>query len=300
MEKALFILGPTGVGKSEMAIRLAKEFDGEIISADSVQIFNGFDIGSAKITKQEMQGVVHHAIDICEPNQEFSVYDYVCLTRSLIADINKRGHLPIIVGGTGLYVKALLEGYNFGDANKHEDFRNELELYALAHGNLALWQKLESLDKAMAEKISPNNVKRIIRAIEIKTFGNSQTKVKTDIDFKAFALILDRQKLYERINKRVDIMIKCGLVKEVENLLNSGINENAQPMQAIGYKEIVAFIKGKTDLQTAIELVKQHSRNYAKRQFTFLRGMSQVQMLDVEKADAFEAIKEEVENWSEK
>lgn len=298
MDKAVFILGPTGTGKSDMAIKLAKVFNGEIISSDSVQIYKGFDIGSAKITKEEMQGVVHHAIDIVEPQEYFSVYDFVKFTREKIAEINKRGKLAIVVGGTGLYIKALCEGYDFGQADKNDEFRNKMAEISRQKGKLSLWQMLEQKNKELAQKIDFNNEKRVIRALELCEFGQKQDKNKCDFDYILLALTLDRQALYEKINKRVDIMIKNGLLQEVQGLLNKHISLDCQPMQAIGYKEIASYLQGKIDKARAIELVKQHSRNYAKRQETFLRGMSNVVYIDVaDKNKAFEKIKELTENF---
>ena len=297
MDKVVFILGPTGVGKSEFAIKLAKDFDGEIISSDSVQIFKGFDIGSAKICKDEMQGIVHHAIDICDPEEYFTVYDFVELTRQKITEINAKNKLAIVVGGTGLYIKALIDGYNFGQADKHDDFRENLKQLSAKEGSLILWQKLKRLNSNMAEKISPNDEKRLIRALEVCEFGEQQTKQDANFQYLLFALNLDRQKLYARINNRVDKMVDKGLIQEVENLLKSGISKQCQPMKAIGYKEIVAYLQGELDKFTAIELVKQHTRNYAKRQLTFLRGMSNVEFIDVEnKQLAYQKIKIKVSN----
>ncbi len=297
MDKVVFILGPTGVGKSEFAIKLAKDFDGEIISSDSVQIFKGFDIGSAKICKDEMQGIVHHAIDICDPEEYFTVYDFVELTRQKITEINAKNKLAIVVGGTGLYIKALIDGYNFGQADKHDDFRENLKQLSAKEGSLILWQKLKRLNSNMAEKISPNDEKRLIRALEVCEFGEQQTKQDANFQYLLFALNLDRQKLYARINNRVDKMVDQGLIVEVENLLKTGISKQCQPMKAIGYKEIVAYLQGELDKFTAIELVKQHTRNYAKRQLTFLRGMSNVEFIDVEnKQLAYQKIKIKVSN----
>lgn len=291
MDKAIFILGPTGVGKSDIGIWLALKLKGEIISSDSVQIYKGFDIGSAKITKEEMQGVKHYAIDIVEPNEYFSVYDYVEFTRQKIHEINEKGKVPIVVGGTGLYIKALIEGYNFGGTDKHDDFREKLKIKAENQGSQLLWNELEKKNPQMAEKISPNNTKRLIRALELCQFGSKLTKNKAEIQSLIFALNLDREILYDRINKRVDKMIEQGLFKEVENLLKQGVKVDSQPMRAIGYKEVVDFLNGSASAQTTIDLIKQHSRNYAKRQLTFLRGMENVIYVDaLDRKDAFNKI----------
>ncbi len=295
MNKVIFILGPTGVGKSDFAIKLAKDFNGEIISADSVQIFKGFDVGSAKIKKDEMHDIVHHAIDICNPEDYFTVYDYVELTRKKIVEINNKNMLAIVVGGTGLYIKALVEDYNFGSADKHDDFRTSMKELSSKKGTLSLWNLLNKKNPQMAKKISKNDEKRIIRALEVCEFGEEQKKSQANFKFLIFALSLERQKLYERINLRVDKMVQQGLFQEVEGLLKQGISKDCQPMKAIGYKEIISFLEGEIDKQTAVDLVKQHSRNYAKRQMTFLRGMSNVQFVDIEDRElAYQEISEEI------
>lgn len=281
----IFILGPTGVGKSNMAVNLAHVFGGEIISADSVQLYKGFDIGSAKISAEEMEGVPHHLIDICNPNDYFTVSDFVDITRQKITEITSRNKLPIIVGGTGLYVNSLLGGYNFGGTEKHDDFRLKIKQEIEEQGHLAVWHKLKDLNPVIAEKIEPNNTNRLIRGLEIATYGREQTENKPMYDYKLFALNLDRTVLYDRINKRVDKMIDAGLVKEVELLLKNGARKDSQPMKAIGYKEVVDFLDGNTDEKTMIDLIKQHTRNYAKRQLTYLRGLEKKYDLNFINAD---------------
>lgn len=285
MEKVIFILGPTGVGKSNMAVNLAHVFGGEIISADSVQLYKGFDIGSAKVSAEEMAGVPHHLIDICNPNDYFTVSDFVDMTRQKITEVTSRNKLPIIVGGTGLYVNSLLAGYNFGGTEKHDDFRLKIKQEIEEQGHLAVWQRLKELNPVIAEKIEPNNTNRLIRGLEIATYGQEQTENKPMYDYKLFALNLDRTVLYDRINKRVDKMIDAGLVKEVKLLLKNGARKDSQPMKAIGYKEVVDFLDGNTDEKTMIDLIKQHTRNYAKRQLTYLRGLEKKYDLNFINAD---------------
>lgn len=285
MEKVIFILGPTGVGKSNMAVNLAHVFGGEIISADSVQLYKGFDIGSAKVSAEEMAGVPHHLIDICNPNDYFTVSDFVDMTRQKITEVTSRNKLPIIVGGTGLYVNSLLGGYNFGGTEKHDDFRLKIKQEIEEQGHLAVWQKLKDLNPVIAEKIEPNNTNRLIRGLEIATYGQEQTENKPMYDYKLFALNLDRTVLYDRINKRVDKMIDAGLVKEVKLLFKNGARKDSQPMKAIGYKEVVDFLDGNTDEKTMIDLIKQHTRNYAKRQLTYLRGLEKKYDLNFINAD---------------
>lgn len=276
MEKAVFILGATGVGKSGFAIKLAKLFDGEIISADSVQIYKQLNIGSAKITTAQMQGIVHHAIDILNPQQEFSVFEFVELTKSLISQINKKGKLPIIVGGTGLYVKALVEGYDFGGSGKNAEFRNQL----WQKSQDELYQMLMQQNAQRASEIDKNDKKKLIRALEIQKFGAKPQSHGTDINFLVFALTMPRETLYQKINARVDEMIKQGLITEVEGLKKQGLSVENQSMKAIGYKEVLSYLNGEINRQEMIDLIKQHTRNYAKRQMTFIRGMK-IPLFDV-------------------
>lgn len=294
--KVIFLLGPTGVGKTEVSLFLAKKFNGEIISADSVQVFKEFDIGSAKITVQEMQGVKHYGIDIKDPKEDFSVYDYISYTKEKIEEISQKGKLPIIVGGTGLYVKALVNGYNFGDAGKNDDFREKIEKEISLNGLESVYQKLYKINPLLAEKTDKNNKVRVIRALEISLFGTEKTKSDCEYDFKIFALNLDRTLLYDRINKRVDEMVKNGLIKEVETLYKK--YGEVQPMKAIGYKEIIECLDNKKEIEKGIDLVKQHSRNYAKRQLTFLKGIENVIFVDAkDKEEAKKKIQKEIEDF---
>lgn len=297
-QKVLFILGATGSGKSDLAVKLAKLFDGEIISADSVQIFKQFNIGSAKVTKDEMQGIVHYGIDLIEPNAEFTVYDYVEYTKKMIDTIAKKGKLPIVVGGTGLYVKSLIEGYNFGDTEKHNDYREELEKEIKKNGLESVYNKLLKLDEKLAKSIDRHNPVRVIRALEIAKFGSNKTKNNVcEYDFKIIATSLDRELLYKKINKRVDQMLESGLIDEVKAIYNR-YGENLQPMKAIGYKEVLKYIKGEISLSEMSELIKKNTRNYAKRQLTFLRGLKDVDYIDnSNKEKALRVAKEDIEKW---
>lgn len=298
MKKVLFILGPTGVGKSDMAITLAKKFNGEIISADSVQVFRRLNIGSAKITKEEMQGVAHHAIDILEPEETFSVFEFVALTKKLIDEISARGHLPIIVGGTGLYVKSLVMGYDFGGQAQTTGLREKYEKLFEEKGLDFLVEKLKELAPETAEKTDVKNARRVIRALEICESGQVPMTLKPDFDAKVFALTKDREKLYADINKRTDIMLKNGLIEEVKGLLDSGVSETCQSMQAIDYKETVLFLKGEISREELSELIKQHTRNYAKRQLTFCRGIEGLEFVDVENRDDAKCILErKIKEW---
>ena len=296
MKKVLFILGPTAVGKTKTSVSLARKFGGEIISADSVQIFKGFNIGSAKVTKEEMCEVKHHLIDICEPNENFTAYEMTNAIRKKIDEISPYA-LPIVVGGTGLYVKSLLLGYNFGGAGVDEDYRKKLEEILKADGIEKLAEMLKDVSPSAYEKIDKKNPHRLIRALEIARFSGEKKEGECEYDALIFALNLERQKLYERINRRVDIMLENGLVEEVEALLKAGVSENAQAMHAIGYKEVVQYLKGEISFERMKELIKQHSRNYAKRQLTFLRGMENVNFVDIEEKDYQKKMENMIERW---
>ena len=301
MKKVIFILGPTAVGKTYMSVNLAKSLGGEIISADSVQIYKGLDIGSAKVTEQEKQGITHYVIDILEPEQEFSVFDFVEYTKQKIDEILSHGKIPIVVGGTGLYVKALTLGYNFGGASYDKDLREKLENLAKEKGNDYLFDMLRQKDENLAQKTDKNNTVRLVRALEIALADGEKLEQKTDLDSLVFALVRDRQKLYDDINRRVDIMIENGLVSEVERLKKMGLTKDNQSMRAIGYKEVLDYLDGQYDFDRMVELVKQHSRNYAKRQMTFLRGMQNIEFVDTEdKKKAFETILKTAKKWMEK
>lgn len=298
MKKVVFILGPTAVGKTYFSVKLAKELDGEIISADSVQIYKGLDIGSAKVTKEEMQGVKHYAIDILEPEEDFSVYDFVEYTKKKIDEIIAKGKNPIVVGGTALYVKALTLGYNFGGTPYDKEQREKLEKLLEEKGLEYVFGLLKEKSPQMAESVDRHNSVRVVRALEIAMAGGEKQKAETDIDGLLIALSRDRQKLYEDINRRVDIMLENGLVKEVEGLVQRGLTLENQCMKAIDYKEVYAFLKGEYDYDRMVELLKQHSRNYAKRQMTFLRGMQNIHFVDTEdKQKAFEEILSLVNKW---
>lgn len=297
-KKVVFILGPTAVGKTFFSVKLAKKLNGEIISADSVQVYKGLDIGSAKVTKEEMQGVVHYAIDILEPWEEFSVYDFVEYTKQKIDEIVSKNKLPIIVGGTGLYVKALTLGYNFGGVNKDANLRENLEKLAEEKGNNYLYQMLLEKDKDMAEKTDKNNTVRLVRALEIALSDGQKQTGNVDIDYLIFALVKDRAVLYDAINKRVDTMLANGLIDEVKSLKQSGLTSQNQSMRAIGYKEVLSYLDGEIDYDRMVEILKQHSRNYAKRQLTFLRGMQNVNFVDTSDVSSAEkTILSKVEAW---
>lgn len=285
--KLLVLIGPTAVGKTQTSIKLAKAFNGEIISGDSMQIYKHMDIGTAKIKPEEMEGIPHYLIDIKHPTESFSAAEFQALVRGKIEEITSRGKLPIIVGGTGLYIQSVLFDYQFSEAPTNDEFRSSLEVQAEKEGNLFLHDQLMKLDPESAAKIHPNNVRRVIRALEIyhctgKTMSEWQeTQVREPLyDAAVVGLTMEREKLYERINKRVDLMIQEGLITEVEQLFQQGIR-NCQSIQAIGYKELYEYIDGEVSLDAAVENLKQNSRRYAKRQLTWFRNKMDVKWFDM-------------------
>lgn len=275
----LIIAGPTGVGKTELSIKIAKDLGGEIISCDSMQIYKYMDIGSAKIREEEKEGIAHHLIDIIDPRDEFSVADYKELAEEKIKDVHNRNKYPIMVGGTGLYINSIVYNFNFTENMKDEELRREYESIAREKGNNYLHNLLREVDEKAANKIHENNVKRVIRALEVtkltgKAFSDQVTREEVNPLYKVnyFYLNMDREKLYKRIDQRVEEMINEGLLEEVVKLKKMGLNNKNQSMQGIGYKELLEYLYGNTSKEEAIEKIKQGSRNYAKRQQTWFRN----------------------------
>ncbi|PGY11070.1 tRNA (adenosine(37)-N6)-dimethylallyltransferase MiaA [Bacillus sp. AFS031507] len=286
-QKLLVIIGPTAVGKTKLSIDMAKRYNGEIISGDSMQIYRGMDIGTAKIKKDEMEGIPHYLIDIKEPFENFSVAEFQLLVRAKIGDIAKKGKLPIIVGGTGLYIQSVIYDYQFSDVSGDETYRLKLEERAQKIGNEALYKELLEVDPGSASQIHPNNVRRVIRALEIfhltgKTMQEFQSTQQPDLLYNTamVGLSMEREKLYERINYRVDLMMQEGLIEEVKGLYQRGLRD-CQSIQAIGYKEMYAYLEGIVPLEAAIENLKQNSRRYAKRQLTWFRNKMEVSWFDM-------------------
>lgn len=286
-EHVVVLIGPTAVGKTKTSIELAKRFNGEIISGDSMQIYRGMDIGTAKIREEEMEGVVHHLIDIRNPDEPFSVAEFQELVRCKITEIHARGKLPMIVGGTGLYIQSVIYDYQFGQVESNEKLRQELEKRAAELGPEAFHRELALVDPVSAERIHPNNVRRVIRALEVfAESGQTIDKAKEDVtpsllyQVAVVGLAMERDQLYERINQRVDAMIEEGLIKEVKHLIDAGY-QNGQAMQAIGYKEWIPYFDGTQDYDTTIQLLKQNSRRYAKRQLTWFRNKMDVEWIDM-------------------
>lgn len=297
-KKILVIGGPTAVGKTELSIELAKILNGEIISADSMQIYKYMDIGSAKVSKEEMNGVVHHLIDVVDPSINFSVADYKEQGEKVINEILSRGKLPIIVGGTGLYINSLTCNMNFTEAEKDEEYRKELDKLANEYGNNYIHEMLKDIDPISYKEIHANNRKRVIRALEVykltgkpfSSYNAGEDFYKSEYDVHYYVLTMDREKLYERINLRVDIMMEKGLLEECIKLKEMGYTSSMQSMQGIGYKEILYYLEGDVKLQEAIDMIKQGSRNYAKRQLTWFRRDPRVTFLDKDKLSDVEIL----------
>ena len=299
-KKPLIILtGPTAVGKTDTSISIAKAVGGEIISADSIQIYRHMDIGSAKITKEEMQGVPHFLIDALLPDEEFNVVVFQKLALQAMEEIYERGHIPIITGGTGFYIQALLYGIDFDETDTDNSYRKELEEFANEHGAEALHERLAKVDEESAKAIHPNNVKRVIRALEyhkqtggkISEHNEEQRQKESPYHFAYFVLNRDRAVLYDRINRRVDVMFEQGLVAEVRRLLDMGYTRKLVSMQGLGYKEVAAYLEGELSLEEAKEIIKRDTRHFAKRQITWFKRESDVDWIDMEKyADTEEVV----------
>lgn len=285
MKKPLIILtGPTAVGKTELSIKLAKAVEGEIISADSMQVYKHMDIGTAKIKPSDMQGVTHYLIDELEPEEDFNVVRFQEYALKYMEDIYKRGKLPILVGGTGFYIQAVLNGIDFKEAKEDIAYRDSLLIQAAEKGADYLHDQLKKVDPEAAKAIHPNNVKRVIRALEyhnqtgdlISAHNEEQKQKDSPYNFCYFVLNRDRKVLYDGINKRVDLMVEEGLVDEVKSLLDKGCTGNMVSMQGLGYKEIISYINGSCSLSEAINSIKQETRHFAKRQITWFKREKEV------------------------
>lgn len=281
MKQPLIILtGPTTVGKTKLSIALAKAVNGEIISADSMQVYKNMTIGTAKILPEEMEGVKHHLIDILEPEEEFNVVLFAKFAKQAIEQCRAQGKIPILVGGTGFYIQAVLYDIDFTENDDDKSYREELEKLAAEQGAEVLHERLKQIDAKAAEEIHPNNVKRVIRALEffeksggqkISEHNEEQKQKESPYNFAYFVLNDDRAVVYERINRRVDIMLEQGLISEVKSLLDAGVPTTAVSMQGLGYKEIVAYLKGECTLEEAVYVLKRDTRHFAKRQITWFK-----------------------------
>lgn len=281
MIDVIAIVGPTASGKTALSLELAKRFDGEIINGDSMQVYRGMSIGTAKISLEEMQGVPHHLLDIKEPEESFSVAEYQSLVRSTIEEIKSRGKMPIVVGGTGLYVQAVLFDYRFTEGQVDENVRAALYKELEQHGPQYMHDRLMAQDPK--SDIHPNNTRRVIRALEILESGEQQADRSLALapmyNELIIGLDIDRAVLYRRINERVDVMLERGLLAEVEALRDRGIRDT-QAIQAIGYREIYGFLDGMVDFGEAVNQLKRNSRRYAKRQFTYFKNKLPIVWLD--------------------
>jgi tRNA dimethylallyltransferase len=291
-EKLIAIVGPTAVGKTDTSIALAKTLNGEIISGDSMQVYKGMDIGTAKISKEEMENIPHHLIDIKDPTESFSVAEFQKRVTALITDINRRGKVPIICGGTGLYIQAVTHQYELSTAASNWQYREKLEKEVQESGIERLYQELITLDPKSAENIHPNNHRRVIRALEVfhetgMTMSEFQAKQQKEspYDLVLIGLTRDREVLYDRINTRVDQMLKEGLLEEVKGLYDLGIKD-CQAVQAIGYKELYDYFDEKVTLEDAIDKLKQNSRRYAKRQLTWFRNKMDIQWFNMDEPES--------------
>lgn len=290
MNKVLVICGATATGKTSLAIEAARQLNTEVISADSQLVYRGLNVGTAKPTKEEMQGIVHHMIDVVEPDKSFSVSDYEAMASPILNRLLSEGKTPIICGGTGFYIQSLLFHYSYGGIKADSEIRKKYEDFALKEGNEALYQKLKEVDEESAQKLHPNDVKRVIRALEIyQLTGKKKSDYKDEmlpsVPYVAVAINFPREELYARIEKRVDRMFEEGLVDEVQGLLKNGISPQDQCMQAIGYKEVVECLKNGQNESTMRDIICKNTRHYAKRQITFFKKLPNLIWLDYKMAN---------------
>mgnify|MGYP001233685542 CR=1 FL=1 len=305
MEKVIAIVGPTAVGKTDLSIRLAKRFQAEIISGDSMQIYRGMDIGTGKITEKEKEGIPHYMLDIRDPNEAFSVAEFKRLVQAYIKDINGRHRLPLIVGGTGLYIQSVLYDYDFSKRKRNPALTEKLEAIVKKEGIQPLYDKLRRVDPEQADKIHPNNYRRVIRALEVyETTGLTMSEYhrrqakEAKYNYLLIGLEMERQLLYERIHQRVDQMLAQGLLDEVKSLYDQGLKDS-QAMKAIGYKEFIPYFEGRCSLEESVQLLKRNTRRYAKRQFTWFKNKMDVEWFDVTKdrEGSYRQIEERVERF---
>ncbi|SMC62689.1 tRNA (adenosine(37)-N6)-dimethylallyltransferase MiaA [Sporomusa malonica] len=302
MERLIVIIGPTAVGKTRVSIDLAKKINTQIISGDSMLVYKGMDIGTAKPDLDERSGIMHHLIDILDPCEEFNVVDFQNYAQRLITQINSNGLIPILAGGTGLYIRALLEGYQFNQAPSDENLRQKLARMAEQHGNQYLHDMLAQVQPQTAVRLHVNDLRRIIRALEVYHLSGeavSQDKAAPNrllYDAVVVGLTMERAALYDRINRRVDLMLEQGLVDEVSRLLHKGVPPDCQAMQGIGYKQIIEHLIAGKDLLTATENVKQATRNFAKRQLTFYRSMPYIAWYNIDEFDNYNNLMEIIYN----
>lgn len=283
----LVLIGPTAVGKTALSLNIAKRWNAEIVSGDSMQVYREMDIGTAKIKESEREGVPHHLIDIVDPHQPYSAADFQSDAASAIEDIASRGKLPFIVGGTGLYIESLCYNYRFAEQGSDEAFRAEQEAYAALHGAEALHAKLAAVDPATAGRLHPNDTRRVIRALEVHhltgvPFSKQQEGQRKESPYELciLGLSIDRVVLYRRIEERIDAMLEEGLLGEVERLMKREPAPHATPLQALGYKELASYLRGECSYEAAVELLKRDTRRFAKRQLSWFRHMDEIRWFD--------------------
>lgn len=290
----IILTGPTAVGKTALSIGLAKAVDGEIISADSMQVYRKMNIGTAKIQQSEMQGVRHHLIDILDPGEDFNVVLFKKYALEAMKDIYSREKIPVVVGGTGFYIQALLYDINFEDNDNDMSYREELQTLAAEHGNSYIHDMLAGVDPESAEKIHENNVKRVIRALEfykktgmkISEHNEAESQKESPYNFEYFVLNDDRQKLYDRIDRRIDIMLADGLLDEARSLVDEGYSRDLVSMQGLGYKEMIDYIQERYTLDEAVYTLKRDTRHFAKRQVTWFKREKQVTWVNKNEFDS--------------
>ena len=298
MKPLVILTGPTAVGKTSLSIGLAKRINGEIISADSMQVYRKMDIGTAKIMPEEMDGIPHHLIDVLDPKEPFNVVLFKELAAKAMDEIYARGHIPVIVGGTGFYIQAVLYDIHFDENDDDKSYRTYLEQLAEKHGNLYLHQMLEKVDPASAVAIHYNNRKRVIRALEfyketgipISEHNEKESKRISPYNFEYFVLNDARSKLYDRIDRRIDIMVEQGLIEEVKALKDQGYTKDLVSMQGLGYKEILDYLDGATSLDEALYILKRDTRHFAKRQITWFKREKEVTWVDKNEFTSEDAI----------
>ena len=294
MKDLIVLTGPTAVGKTSLSIALAKAVDGEIISADSMQVYKYMNIGTAKITEEEKCGIPHFLIDELEPDEEFNVTIFKNKVMGYIEDIKSRGKVPIIVGGTGFYIQSVIYDINFNEYGDDSNVRKKYEAMAETLGKSELHKKLALVDREYADSVSYNNVKKVVRALtffemtgeKLSEHNKRERERSSPFDFAYFVLTMDRKKLYERIDKRVDLMFDMGLVKEVKALMAKGYDKSLVSMQGIGYKEVIDYLNGETSLEECIDIIKRDTRHFAKRQLTWFKREKVVTYIDKDEFDA--------------
>lgn len=302
MENLIVILGPTAVGKTALSIELAKQLGTEIISGDSMLVYKGMDIGTAKPSLEERQGIPHHMLDIVYPDEEFSVAKFQSMVEDLITKINKKNRVPLLVGGTGLYIKAITDHFTFSPMESDHVLRDNLKRYAEKEGAEKLHQRLAEVDPIAASKLHPNDIRRVIRALEVyQQTGTPISETQKAKEIQApkynlfmYGLTLNREILYERINLRVDKMIEESLIDEVKALLSKGYNPQSSALTGLGYKEIIGYLEGQYSLEEAIDLLKRNTRRFAKRQLTWFRQDKRIKWLDVENYNNNKEIAKEI------